>query len=131
MNKVIIVYCTICSKNKCVELKKIPAIERYQSERIRKIYERSISDRAGFRIFSGKFGLLKPGKKIFWYNEKLIQENTNKMVRLLSQQIRKGKIDELVFFARNIKNNHSWRPYIFSLKKASNQAGIKFKIRYL
>ena len=126
-----IIYCTLCCKKKSLDKRKIKSIKRYFSGRIIKIYQKSAIDRVGFRIFSGKYGLLKPEKKIFWYDKKFSQKKISEMAGLLEKQILKEKITRIVFFAYNPERNKGWHPYLKVLKIACRMVNTELKIRYL
>ena len=126
-----IVYCTLCCKKKSLNKRKIKSIKRYLSGRIKKIYQKSNLDRVGFRIFSGKYGLLKPGKKIFWYDEKLSQKKISKMAGLLKKQILNERITRIVFFSYNLQRDKGAKPYFKSLKTACLEMKVDLRIRYL
>ena len=55
-----IVFCTYCSRQKSAEAGNVPAIRRYQSERIAKVHRVTQEVGVQFLILSGEFGLLRP-----------------------------------------------------------------------
>lgn len=126
-----IIYITLCCKKKRKVPLPIKSINRYISGRIQRIYQKSILDRVNFRIFSGKFGLLDPGRKIFWYDEKLTDEKVSSMTRLLQKQMGEEKVSKIIFFAYNLNKNRSWIPYSKALKAACKRKKIKLIFRYL
>ncbi len=65
-------YCTYCSAEKFYSETPIPAIELYNSERIKEIYDRAEEAREGFVILSGKYGLVKAYEKIDYYDHLLL-----------------------------------------------------------
>ena len=99
------IYCTICSKEKRTNKELLKSIERYISERIKAIYNKSKKDNVEFRILSGKFGLLKPEEKIPWYDYKLIMKDVPRLNKIVKQQLFSQKINKIIFFARNPKKN--------------------------
>lgn len=125
-----ITYCTTCCYRKSNEPTKVPAINRYISGRITGIYSLSKVDGVEFRIFSGKFGLLKPTKKIYRYDEKLSLEKVPGMTQLLCDQIKKEKITGIRLFV-NSKRSKAWDPYITCITKAGKRSGIKVVLRYI
>ena len=68
-----ILICTICSRDKDPAKGLLPAIRRYRSERIGRIYEKAKRAGAVFAILSGKFGLL-PAEEPIPYYDKLLTE---------------------------------------------------------
>ncbi len=126
-----IVYCTACCKKKRDDLRKLTSIERYISGRIIRVYKKSGDDKVGFRIFSGKYGLLRPVEKILWYDEKLDSGKISKMTELLKKQILRQKISQIVFFTYNPKRYPGLQPYFEALKSACGKAKIEWRARYL
>ena len=82
MNTLYVTYCS-GKKDKKEKEKSIPAIESYNSDRIRWVYNLSIKDKVDFAILSGVLGLLYPednsqkeeyfrGKQVWYLLEKEI-----------------------------------------------------------
>lgn len=126
-----IVYITLCCRKKRKDARPLKSINRYISGRIQRIYQKSILDEVKFRIFSGKFGLLDPGKKIFWYDEKLTREKVSAMTGLLQKQMDEENAGKIIFFAYNPQKNRSWIPYCKALKAACRKKKVKLIFRYL
>jgi hypothetical protein len=57
-------FCTYCSASKSQAPGNIPAIQRYQSRRIRKVCQAATTLGLKFYILSGEFGLISPQQPI-------------------------------------------------------------------
>ena len=119
-------YVTYCSKEKEKERRTI-AIRRYKSERIRWVYNKSIAKGVKFAILSGVFGLVKPEKKIPYYNyrmqEKDVEEIRNKNIEFISKE----KIKKIVYFTENPVCEPDLRYYFQSLDKAISKLNKELK----
>lgn len=122
------VYCTICCKEKRRDKELLPAIQRYISKRIRRIYELSKKEGVGFRILSGKFGLLRPEDPIPWYDQKLLPHMVDEMVKVVEEQMKSQAITHIVFFAKS-KRFRGWVPYYEVLERACSRTGVKLEVR--
>lgn len=124
MNSVI---CTICCAEKKDSKEKLPAIDLYLSSRIRFAYKESQEKGVGFRIFSGKYGLLKPDQPIDWYDFQLTNETVSDIVPVMVSQIKEQAIEKVIFYARP-KSTPGWEAYYKALEQASKTTGIKFEV---
>tara|TARA_Y100000310_G_C20685629_1_gene818751 strand:- start:1154 stop:1540 length:387 start_codon:yes stop_codon:yes gene_type:complete len=112
------IYSTICCKEKKIDKELLESINRYISARIYSIYKKSQKDQVEFRILSGKFGLLKPEDKIPFYDKKLNLQEIEILKEIVKKQLISQKIEEVIFFSENPKENPDWKPYINLIKIA-------------
>ncbi len=122
------VYCTPGYKvNTSPEL--MPAIQRYNSELVKRIYEKSKAHNTEFRVLSEKYGLLKaydkvPGVyKISYDKIEYKTKNMEKLKKLIKKQSLEQKISRILFFS---KQSSQSEPYIKALKDGCKEAGIEF-----
>jgi hypothetical protein len=125
------IYCTICSREKTKDARKIEAIKRYKSQKIKSLYEKSQKDHVEFRILSGKFGLLKPDEKIEYYDKLLIMADIPKLAKIIKKQIFSQNINEIVFFAIDPKQDIYSKPYLYLMKKVCSENKIPLKIKFV
>jgi hypothetical protein len=125
------VYCTLCCKEKTIEKHQVNAIDRYVSDRIRMIYELSKKDKTEFRIFSGKFGLLKSGDSIPSYDFQLFSKDIEDKVKIVSNQLLRERINQIVFFIRDPNLYPDWKPYIKLLKQSCSLSGTELVVRMI
>lgn len=123
-------YITTCSKEKSGKTGEIPALERYDSSRIRGVYQMSQLHESPFYILSGKFGLLAPEHPIPWYDKALQPEDVASLVPIVTAQLREIG-DNVLFFAKHPEEDSTWQPYLDALQKAAENAGIELKIAWL
>jgi hypothetical protein len=122
------IYCTPCCKEKRDTKELLDAIERYQSDRIRAVFEQSKSDKVELRILSGKFGLLKPQDKIPFYDHPLTAKEIPSLKERVKQQLREQGIDAVVFFSKT-QETPEWKPYVDVMTQACAELGIVLERR--
>ena len=103
--------CTYCSASKSDQPGEIPAIQRYQSSRIRRVSEAAVRLGIGFLILSGKFGLVLPEQPIPLYDHLLQQEEVSDLAALASEQMRANNIGGVVYFTRSLYIDKDLLPY--------------------
>ncbi|WEL23700.1 DUF6884 domain-containing protein [Candidatus Nanohalovita haloferacivicina] len=118
-------YVTYCSKEKSSEEKEIPAICRYSSSRIQKIFEKSNTKGHHFAILSGKYGLIEPEKEIPYYDKLLMQDEVGKMIPKVRDQLQELQASKVVYFTKEIENQRI--PYFKLVKKACQKENIEFE----
>lgn len=105
------VFCTYCSKSKNHEPGDIPAICRYESRRIERVYQAACSLGLRFFILSGKFGLVRPEHCIPYYDHALNREEVPAMAELVGSQIKEYAISGFVYFTRPLAGDDKIVPY--------------------
>jgi len=111
-------YVTYCSGKKDPKEGSIPAIERYDSDRIRWVYNLSLKDKADFAILSGVLGLLYPDEKIPYYDHKMNEDDVERIAKLIRWFLREEKYEKIVYFTENSHAEPVLKYYYESLKKA-------------
>ena len=91
-------YCTICSAGKREDPEDLPAIERYTSPRIKKVYELAKKDGAFYFILSGQYGPLLPTDEIPYYDHLLRPDEIRAMGCEVGLFLEENGITELVLF---------------------------------
>jgi hypothetical protein len=124
-----IAYCSYCSAQKNKSTSPLPAIDLYKSERIAKIYNASIKEKATFVILSGLYGIISPDEQIKFYDHLLLAEEVDTHVALIASQIRSMGIHEMIFFMNSIERDNNLRPYLDCMEKACLKLKIPLKIR--
>ena len=114
-------YITTCCKEKSKILGEIPMLERYISNRIQSIYQKSKEDDVAFFVLSGKYGLLSPVNKIPWYDKILEKQDLELVTKKVRHQLTIYGITEITFFAKS-----EWVNYKKCVEDASCQKDIKF-----
>ena len=114
-------FCTYCSRDKSTEPGDLPAIRRYQSARIEKVYAAACQLGLGFYILSGKFGLLVPHHPIPWYDHLLAPEEASYLADRIADQIREYGITGLVYFTSSFDRDPNVIPYHDALVAACSR----------
>lgn len=125
------VYCTSCSKEKSTKEGRIPAIQRYRDERINSVYHRSQMDNKGFRILSGKYGLLSPTDEIPWYDQVLLPHEVENMIDLIAIKLEAENISTIEFFIKDPNENPDWETYANAMIGACEKTGTKLEIKLI
>jgi hypothetical protein len=118
------VFCTYCSCEKSREPGRIPAIERYKSERIQKVYRAACGLEVPFFILSGCFGLLSPNARIPYYDHLLQDHEVPEMAEKIAKQIRTRRIEGFVFFTKAFMLDRNARRYHDTLAAACAKLSV-------
>src|SRR5689334_13241459 len=116
------VFCTYCSAEKAPAAEPLPAIRRYRSERIERIYGAARGAGCGFYIFSGEYGLLGPDEKIPYYDHLLVAGEVQAHATKLTEQIKQYGITQIVFFTLPVLRDEKLAPYHAALRLACTMA---------
>lgn len=121
-------FCTYCSADKSDEPGEIPAIRRYQSPRLSRVYEAAQQLGVGFYILSGEFGLIPPECPIPWYDHLLVTTEVPALVDKLVQQIGQYGITRLVYFTQPLTQDLAIAPYQDAIMTACNRLALPFLV---
>ncbi len=117
------IFCTYCSAEKEPAAGLLPAIERYRSERIRRIHDASQLAGCGFRILSGEYGMLEAATPIPWYDHLLQPEEAPAHAETIAGQLRAAGIGQVLFFTLPVAVDPSLAAYHEALRRACRAAG--------
>ena len=120
-------FSTYCSDTKAQGVSPLPAIERYRSLRIAKIYGAALGIGLSFYIISGKYGLVSAYQRIHYYDHLLLLEEVDSLVQLMTQQMKDYKLKSLVYFTAPLSSDENLIPYKYALERSC----IKTEIPYL
>ena len=116
---------TYCSKNKREDEGKLPAIQRYNSERIKRIKQLADSKREDFAILSGKHGLITAKTQLTYYDKLLQKEDVKILLPKVRKFLRNKKPAKIIYHTKEVKNER--KPYFNLIETASKQEEIKFE----
>lgn len=119
------VFSTYCSAEKKLDDSPLPAIQRYRSDRIKRIYSAALTCGVGFFILSGEFGLLKPNELIPYYDHLLAADEVEAHRFKVAEQIKQYGITQIIFFTLSVAADQKLEPYHASLRLACQTASIK------
>ena len=120
-------FCTYCSAEKDRSQGELPAIQRYQSHRIKSVYIAAMSLGLNFLILSGKYGMLEPSDPIPYYDHLLQSSDVSEHSKKVSDQLEALGVKNLIFFTRSLSDDENLKPYFDCIKLASQEAGIELK----
>lgn len=121
-----VAFCTYCSKLKSLKRSKIPAICRYRSPRIERVYQAACGLRMPFFILSGRYGLLRPERCISLYDHLLKRDEVPAMAELVGRQIDEFVISGFVYFTRPLASDDNVVPYHDVLVSACRSSSCDF-----
>ncbi len=116
---------TYCSGPKRKDPGGLPAIERYDSQRIRDLAK--LED-GFFLILSGEFALLEAEEYIPWYDHRLTQDEVQEMAITVADQILEYEPEEVEYHTADSLVFPEVDPYQQVMEKACRFAGIPLKI---
>ncbi len=119
-----VLYLTYCSRRKRRTPERLPALQRYRSARIGAVARAAERDGCGFRIFSGKYGLLRATQPIPYYDHLLQPDEVPAMTRRLAAGLR-GYTAIVFWYAPG----DYLTPYRAALRTAARQAGVPLRCR--
>ncbi len=99
------------------------AIERYTGSRVHDVYRWARRDSAGFRIFSGVFGLLRASDPILWYDHALQLEEVSEMAARVAGQIEEQGLRKLVVYTAEVDEHPRELIYLGCLQVAAGAVG--------
>ena len=117
-------FCTYCSARKRRGRAKLPAVRRYLSPRIRRIYRMSREAGASFAILSGRFGFLDPYQEIPCYDHLLQPDEVDSILPQMAGYLKKKGIRRVHFFHDPLEDNPELTPYREAVRKACRRARI-------
>lgn len=112
------VFLTYCSAEKRFGDSLLPAIERYRSDRINRVYAAALATGVGFFILSGEFGLLKPNELIPYYDHLLVADEVETHRFKIAEQIKQYSITQIIFFTLPVAVDHTLAAYHECLRLA-------------
>lgn len=119
---------TYCCKEKREDNAPLPAVERYLSERIERVWARSQAENRPMLILSGLLGLIRPEAPIMWYDKRLMAEDVGGMVDLVSHQLLGFGVEAVEYITENIWLEPGVKPYHDLLAAACNRQSIELVI---
>jgi len=122
------VFCTYCSfaKNKTKE--KIPAIQRYCSSRISRVYAAALCIGIDFFILSGEFGLVNACQPIPYYDHLLKPEEVSSLAQKVTNQIKGLGIQKIIYVTKPLTYDEKIIPYYDTIKLATKKVRITLYI---
>lgn len=120
-------YATYCSARKLTDAGLMPAIARYDSERIREVARRASSEGAVLLILSGRYGLLAAAHEIPWYDHRLAAEEIAALTVQTAARLQAMGVGELVWFTAGADRDPDSEPYTLVMAGACARAGLPLR----
>jgi hypothetical protein len=120
---------TYCSKDKDRTRKDLPAIERYDSERIDRVKAYADERSEEFAILSGKYGLTYPDEKIPFYDELLREKDIPELITGLKNFLQAQNPEKVTYHTKKVEGRRI--PYFKLIRHASDTLDIEFEKRII
>ena len=121
--------CTICSRDKDRREGLLPAIERYNSPRIYKVFALAQERGHAFAILSGKYGLLAPETPIPYYDKLLKEADGEEAAAEATAYLKEGNFREVILLLPDPAVDPNVVPYIETMKRAGESIGVPVEVR--
>jgi len=119
------IFVTYCSKNKRRDAGLLPALARYDSARIRQVHAAAVSLGIGFRVLSGRFGLLDPADKVPYYDHLLKWEEIGRLLPKVVKRLAREDVAAIVYFTRPLRKASAPLAYHALMEAACAAQGIR------
>ena len=109
----------------------LPAVDRYQSERIDKIAGIARGKGYPFAILSGKYGLIDSRQPIPYYDKLLTEKDIPAAVRKSTLFLEGRSIEKILFLLPDPAVDPHVTPYIKTMEQACAATAIDLEIRFV
>jgi len=120
---------TYCSKEKERTRKDLPAIERYDSERIDRIKALAEKKDEELAILSGKYGLINPEDEIPFYDELMREKNIPQLITGVKNFLESNNVSNVIYHTKEVKGER--RPYFKLIRNACDTLDIELEKRII
>ena len=107
----------------CPDEADLPAIERYRAEHVEDVRQWARRDRAEWRLFSARLGLLQAEDPVPPYEHRLRGEEVSAMAGRLAEQIRAQGLRKLVLYTEDAEKEPAVLIYLGCLQVAAGMVG--------
>ena len=121
-------YATYCSADKREDAGPLPAIERYQSDRIVGVHRMAEAAGARFAILSGEFGLIPPSAPIPHYDRLLAVDEVSAMAERVAASLTAWSITEVQWFSVAFEMDPHVARYRDAMAHAAQRVGASFEL---
>jgi len=122
------VICSYCSAAKRLDEEPLPALVRYRSERLRKLWAQGRATGTPLFILSGEYGLLAAESPIPWYDHLLAPEEVAPLALRVAAQLRAAGITELEYHTATPAVAPAVAPYLAVARSACERAGASLAV---
>ncbi len=121
-------YITYCAAAKDPAEEPMAAAWRYKSSRIDAVLALAVERGAGFRILSGRFGLLAAGEPIPWYDHLLTAGEVPAHAATVARQLADTGAGGVVYFTRGAAVDPGTPPYLACCQEACERADLPLRV---
>lgn len=121
-------YITCCAAAKDPAEGLLPAAWRYRSARIDAVLALAVEHAVGFRILSGRYGLVAAGEPIPDYDHLLTGDEASALAARVAAQLADIGPGRVVFFSRSAAADPAAQPYRACAEEACRLAGLSCRV---
>lgn len=118
------IFCTYCSKQKRHDAELLPAIARYQSARIARVFASAECLGLGFLILSGQYGLIGAGHPIPEYDHLLAPSEVSQLAGVAADQLKRHHASQVVYVTRSPEAEPNAAPYRDTIVAAAAECSV-------
>ena len=122
------ILCSYCSAAKRRDDAPLPALERYESERLRTLWRSGRAAGMPLYILSGEYGLLAPEAQIPWYDHLLTLNDVAPMVMRVTAQLRAAGVTAVEYHTADAAVAPAVAPYLAVVRAACERAGAALAV---
>ena len=123
-----VLFATYCSAEKDSAAGEIPAIERYQSDRISGVSANATYAGVRFGILSGQYGLISGDHPLPYYDHLLQVDQIPAMAEQVHATLVEWAVTEIQWFSVAFEMDPNVKRYQSVMAKAAEKAGIDFQL---
>ena len=123
-----VLYATYCSAEKDGAAGVLPAIERYQSDRISGVCLAADGAGVRFGILSGEFGLISSDHPLPYYDHLLHPNQIEEMAERVHHTLTEWNISEVHWFSVAFEMDPNVKRYQSVMEKAAAKMGADFQL---
>lgn len=122
------IVCTYCSAKKKKDGGHLPAVQRYQSDRIARLAQEAEQRGLEFMILSGQFGLIAADEPLPWYDHLLQPEEVDTLAGKVAATLRLLQAREVEYHTVAPESTPPVRPYQAVMLAACARAGACLRV---
>ena len=123
-----VLYATYCSAEKDGSSTLLPAIERYQSDRISGVCSAAKIAGATFGILSGQYGLISADHPLPYYDHLLQEGQIGEMTHQVQATLNDWNITEIHWFSVAFEMDPNVKRYQMVMEAAAKNIGAEFQL---
>lgn len=131
MEQTEILVCTVCSRAKDRGEGLLPAIRRYRSPRIDKIFALARKEGFAFAILSGEYGLIPPTEPIPYYDKLLSERDIGPIGDKAVLYLKRNAVRRVIYLLPDPAVDPNVIPYLETMRRAGSSTGVSLEVGFV